>query len=387
MDSFGAASLSNAMAKVTDSRAVKNSMRVLMIGPGEGVGGGIATLVETFLPVLSQRVTLRYLPSVKQRPLKDSGKLSIRNLSIAVSLYVRFLIALIRFRPALIHLHTSQGIAWLKDTFFVIIGKLCHVRVVLHMHGGNFDVIYRQNNRFIQGYTRWVIGLADAVISVSEEWKERFIDLFPQAFIFPLINCIDVQSFREHPSVAQNQIAILLFIGRIGPLKGAFDLIEALNILYKDGCLFQAFLVGPEEREGDFQIGQQLIGKYGLAPVCKQTGAISRATVTELLQKADVFILPSYYEGMPMVILEALSAGLPVIATPVGGIPEVVRENHNGLLVEPGDIGAISKAIETLLANASLRMEMGQRSRKIAEQELDVSAYVEKMMDLYASFA
>jgi glycosyltransferase involved in cell wall biosynthesis len=355
-----------------------------MIGPGDGVTGGISTLVETLVPVLSQHVSLSYLPSVKGRLLKDSGKLSIRNLYIAISLYVRLLFVLVRFRPVLLHLHTSQGIAWIKDTIVVLIGKLFHVHIVLHMHGGNFDAIHMRSNRHLRRYTNWVISLADIVISVSEEWKERFKKLFPKAHIFSLINCIDVLSFHEYKSNINNRAISLVFIGRIGPLKGAFDLIEACNILQKDGFHFHAILVGPEERYSDFQIAHQLIRKLGLAATCEVTGVISREEVTQLLQKVDIFVLPSYYEGMPMVVLEALSAGLPVIATSVGGIPEVVRDNYNGLLVKPGDIEAISKALETLLVNPELRTEMGQRSRKIAEQEFAVSSYVAKLMSLYS---
>ena len=209
-----------------------------MIGPGEGVGGGISTLVETLLPVLEKRVSLFYLPSVKRRQLKDSGKLSFRNLIIAFSQYVRFIVALFRFRPHIIHLHTSQGIAWLKDTFFVMIGKAFRARVILHMHGGNFDTIYNENPRIIQWYTRMILGLADAVISVSNEWKIRLAKLIPADRIYPFKNCIDIQTFQQNGACKVSQVVNILFLGRIGPLKGAFDLIEAIHCLQPGGHRF-----------------------------------------------------------------------------------------------------------------------------------------------------
>jgi glycosyltransferase involved in cell wall biosynthesis len=360
-------------------------LRVLMIGPGEGVGGGIAALVDTLLPVLEKQVSLWYLPSVKRRQLKDSGKLSFRNLAIAFSQYARFLVALIRFRPNIIHLHTSQGIAWLKDSVYVIIGKLFHARVILHMHGGNFDTIYYKNPRIIQSYTRLILGLADAILSVSTEWKIRLAKLIPVDRVFSLKNCIDTQALQQRGAFDVDQAVNVLFIGRIGPQKGAFDLIEAIHCLQPAGFNFHVWMVGPEERNGDFQIALHLLEKYQLANVCELLGSIQHEKVFQLLREASLFVLPSYYEGLPMAILEALAASLPVIATSVGGIPEVIHDTYNGFLIPSGNIEALAGALEKLVCDPTLRMMMGQRSREIAERELDVSTYIEKITTLYSS--
>jgi glycosyltransferase involved in cell wall biosynthesis len=360
-------------------------IRVLMIGPGEGVGGGISTLVETLLPILEKRVSLLYLPSVKRRQLKDSGKFSSRNLFIAFSQYARFLVALFRFRPHIIHLHTSQGIAWLKDTFFVIMGKAFHTRLILHMHGGNFDTIYHENSRIIQSYTRMILGFADAVISVSTEWKIRLAKLIPIARVFPFTNCIDIHAFQPNDTCNVGQVVNILFLGRVGPLKGTFDLIEAIHYLQPGKFNFHVWIVGPEERDGDFQYAQHLLEKYQLTDTCELLGAVNREKVIQLLREANLFVLPSYYEGLPMVILEALATGLPVIATNVGGISEVVRDSYNGFLIPSGSIKVLADALEILVSNADLRKIMGQRSREIAEQELDVYSYVERITSLYSS--
>jgi len=362
-------------------------LRILMIGPGEGVIGGISTLVDTLLPVLEERVSLFYLPTVKQRPLKDSGKLSLRNLVIALSVYIRFLSALLRFRPHIIHLHTSQGIAWLKDTFFVIIGKAFRTRVILHIHGGNFDAIYDASPRIIQIYTRKILGLADAIISVSAEWKMRLAKLITTDRVYSFKNCIDLGKLQSTDNCTEHSAANILFIGRIGPLKGAFDLIEAIHCLQASRCVFHTWMVGPEERDGDFNYGHELIDRYRLVDQCELLGSVNREDVFQLFKKASLFVLPSYYEGLPMVILEALAMGLPVIATPVGGIPEVIHDAKNGILIPPGNIEALANAIETLVTDRDLRKTMGAYSREVAELELDVHAYVEKLIVLYASLS
>lgn len=360
-------------------------IRVLMIGPGEGVGGGISSLVETFLPLLKTRVSLYYLPSVKQRPLKDSGKLSIPNILIAFSQYIRFFLALIRYRPNIIHLHTSQGIAWLKDTFFVIAGKIFRRHVVLHIHGGNFVELNNQDHRFVQAYTRYVLGLVDAVISVSTEWKNRFSKFVPDDRVFPLKNCIDVQAIQPNVSITPTAIANLLFVGRIGQKKGAFDLVDAMHLIQADGMDVHAWMAGPEERDGDFEIIRERLDRYQLSSTCDLLGSVDREEVLGLLKKAAFFVLPSYYEGLPMAVLEALAAGLPIIATPVGGIPEVVQDGFNGYLVPIGDVQTLANRITHLAKNPELRAVMGRRSRGLAERDFDSAHYVDKLVSLYTS--
>jgi glycosyltransferase involved in cell wall biosynthesis len=356
-----------------------------MIGPGEGIMGGISTLVEAFLPVLEQQVSLFYLPSVRRRQLKDSGKLSSRNLLIVFSQYLRFLVALFRFRPHIIHLHTSQGIAWLKDTFFVVISKAFHIRVILHMHGGNFDTIYSENPRMIQSYTRMILSLADGVISVSQEWRLRLAKLLQVNRIFTFMNCVDIRAFPSNGACKSGHEINIIFLGRIGPLKGSFDLIEAVHCLQPGRFEPHLWLVGPEERDGDFRSAQQLLESHHLAKTCEVLGPIHREKVLQLLQEASIFVLPSYYEGLPMALLEALAAGLPVIATSVGGIPEVVQDGYNGFLIPPGNIQTLTDALAKLVGDSDLRKIMGRRSREIAERELDVRSYVDKMIALYSS--
>ena len=356
-----------------------------MIGPGEGLTSGILSLVENFRPVLEEQVTLLYLPSVRWRPLKESGKMSFRNVGIALSQYARFLMALVRFRPQIIHLHTSQGIAWLKDTFYILAGKAFGIRVILQMHGGNFDAIYAANSRFFQGYTRRMLALSDAVISVSSEWKNRFMQLFPNLHVVTLLNCIDLQTYQPDGAAVSGAAVRILFLGRIGPLKGAFDLIEAIHCLQPDGVDLHVWMVGPEQREGDFQQAQQLLEHYSLTHICELLGPVDQKKVLSLLRRASIFVLPSYYEGLPMAVLEALAVGLPVIATPVGGVPEVVLDGYNGLLIPVGNPTALARALETLSTRTALRQKMGQCSREIAEKELDVHTYVENLTGLYAS--
>lgn len=362
------------------------TIRVMMLGPGKGVVGGILTLAETLVPVLEQQVDLLYFTTVKRRPLKESGKLSLRNIALALSQYARFFPALQRFRPQIIHLHTSQGIAWLKDTFYVLVAKFYHCHIVLHVHAADFDDLYGNKSRFMQRYTRKVMELADAVIAVSEEWKKRLSGVVPVKRVFAFKNCIAVDAVSPSSHRSKDGVKAL-FLGSVGPRKGAFDLLEAMVRLKSSSCSLQVLIAGYEERKGDLLKARDRHEELQLGDRYQLLGTVLGAQKTKLLSKASLFVLPSYDEGLPMAVLEAMAAGLAVVSTPVGGIPEVVKDGYNGFLVSPGDVEALSEKLSILTDNPDLRETMGRRSRGIAERELDVNPYVKRLVALYESIA
>ncbi len=359
-------------------------MRVLMIGPGKDIVSGITTLVEVLVPTLEKCVDLSYFPSVKNRPVKESGHFSIQNIILAFLQYTRFLVALFHSRPQIIHIHTSQGFGWLKDTFYILIGKLYGSKIVLHIHASTFNSLYGEKSKLVQGYTRWVMGLSDAIISVSDEWKQRLGGIVHAEKVFSFRNCITLDSFSPHPANRPVNCVKAMFIGSVGSRKGAFDLLEALGRLKTRGCVLPTTIAGYEEREGDLVKARSRLQELNLADTCELPGTVIGEKKAELFSKANLFILPSYNEGLPMAILEGMSAGMAVVSTPVGGIPEIVRDGYNGFLVQPGDIDSLAEKLEVLADDPHLCLEMGKRSREIVE-ELDVKPYVVRLLALYNS--
>ena len=123
----------------------------------------------------------------------------------------------------------------------------------------------------------------------------------------------------------------------------------------------------------------------GLTGLCEAVGPVQGAAKVQLLHECDVFALPSYQEALPMAILEAMAAGLPIVATRVGGIPELVVDGYNGFLITPGDTAGLAQRLMILAAEPGLRSLMGRRSREIAAREYDVTPYVERLVTLYES--
>lgn len=357
-----------------------------MIGPGEGIIGGISTLVEMIVPVLRSHVDLCYLSTVGDRPLKNSGVLSLGNILLVISQYYRFLYALYRFKPQVIHVQTSQGIAWLKDTFFILVGKAIGRQIVVHVHAADFDEFYKKGHPVWKWYTRRVLNLADVVIAVSPEWRNYLANILPIHKIYSFTNCINAEVLLPPSSPqSKNGVPKALFLGSVGPRKGAFDLLEALGLLRSRGVVLKVWIAGYEEREGYLDLARARLEALQLEDVCELVGTVVGLKKAQLLSEANLFVLPSYHEGLPMAILEALAAGLPVITTPVGGIPEVVRDGYNGFLIPPGNVETLADKLAVLASDAHLRKVMGQHSREIVERELDVKPYVERLVTLYES--
>ena len=359
-----------------------------MIGPGEGETGGITTLIKTLIPFLSREVDFLFMPHVpRRRPFKESGKISLQNIALALSQYARFLHSMSRFRPHIIHIHTSQGLGWLKDTFYILVGKTCRCRIVLHIHGGSFDRQYRKSALFSRAYSRKVIQLADVVISVSEAWRRRLEQIVSIDRLVTYQNCIATDDFLPSVSRPAENGLKALFLGHVGPAKGVYDLLEAMARLKASGRSVYLSIAGNEEREGDMAGVRCRLEELNLRDSCQLLGLVAGAQKAQVLHESSLLVLPSYSEGLPMAVLEAMAAGLAIVATSVGGIPEVIRDGYNGFLVMPGDVDSLAEKLATLADNHQLCREMGRRSREIAVQELDVKSYVKRLTALYDALA
>jgi len=360
-----------------------NKIRIMMVGPGKEIIGGISSLVETIVPELQERVNLLYFQTVKGRNLKESGKVTLRNLYIALSQYTRFMKALLKFRPNIIHLHTSQGLGLLKDAFYVFLAKIKGCRFIVHIHAAELSQFCYFQSFIISKYIRKVLGHSDIIIAVSEEWRNQLLKVITNGNVLTFRNCINLNSFNvSFKDFLQSGMKIL-FIGSVGARKGAFDLLEAMGRPIIRNSSIKAKVVGYEEKEGDIERAIVRRSQLGLDERYQLVGTIVGEKKKGLLNEANVFVLPSHNEGLPMAILEAMASGLPIISTKVGGIPEVVKDGCNGFLIKPGDVDALADKIAFLSAHPSQCKIMGKNSRHIAECEFDVKAYIANLVSIY----
>ena len=223
----------------------------------------------------------------------------------------------------------------------------------------------------------------NAVISLTQNMKDKIHEISNRnAFVIP--NGIDLSRFgglshQDTDTLAVNGERTILFVGRLHPLKGVNYLIEAMSAIIRKNPKVKLLLVGDgEERQN---LGNLVIDQ-GLSKCVTFIGQIPNEKVSQYMAASDVFVLPSLSEGFGVVNLEAMACGLPIVATNVGGIPEIVKDGENGFLVEPENSVEIAEKVLMLLENDDLRRQISQNNlHKIRNYSWE--AAVDKLEKVY----
>lgn len=259
----------------------------------------------------------------------------------------------------ILHAHTAAGTDFKRTAIMVNIAKQSGLKVILHSHASSFKDYYRDSDEKIKKWIRTVLNKADILIVLSESWKEYFVYIgVPEEKIIILHNIAAYPQLIEDKK-DESQVR-LLFLGELGLRKGVFDLLKAIGT-HKDEFKGKIEVrIGGNKNEDQLQTA---IKEYDIDKFVHFEGFVSGEQKIELLNWANVYVLPSFNEGLPISILEAMSYKMPIISTPVGGIPEVV-DDSNGILVEPGNSEQIYKAILTYVHDAGLIAKQGEESYK-----------------------
>jgi glycosyltransferase involved in cell wall biosynthesis len=308
----------------------------------------------------------------------DEGSLAHRG-KIFVWAITIFVTKLLSRKVDLVHIHLSERGSVLRKILLTLLAFAFRRPVLIHTHGAEFQPFFMQ----LPGWGKSVLILifrhCDGFIVLSKSWQDFYIYqlyLRPER-VFILPNAVELPT--QVPSRTANTYINLVFCGRVGYRKGAFDLIQALALLPSDlSACIKLMMAG----DGDLEQGQQLADHLKVSHHITFLGWVSARQRDQLLANADIFVLPSYNEGLPMAILEAMAWGIPVITTPVGGIPEVVTPSHNGLLVQPGDIQQLSEAMHLLIKDKALRLSLGKNARKTVES-FDARTYGDRLAHIY----
>lgn len=285
--------------------------------------------------------------------VNSNGKNAIANLLQLLYSLVAVSIRLIFCRDIkIVHIHTASYNSFKRSALFISLAKFFKRKVVIHIHGGGFKEYYESNTCFVHKN----LLKCDIIVALTQYWKEYFNDLgFENVIIVP--NIVDSPVIQEKKY--KDGKTHILYLGLITKAKGIYDL---LDVIRKHKAELENKTTLHIGGNGETTTLQNIIKEHSLSQIVKFEGWVSGDKKVELLSNTDVFILPSYTEGLPISILEAMSYCLPVITTPVGGIPEVIENGENGLLFVPGNKEALYKAIDKLATDKELRKEMGEIS-------------------------
>jgi glycosyltransferase involved in cell wall biosynthesis len=369
----------------------KRIIKVLMLGASLDIQGGITSVEKLIIENAPPELKIDHVGTFAPGSVRHNAKIFIKALKTLVW-------KLLRRESDLVHIHFAERGSTLRKLILVIIILAFRQPFILHAHGATYQDFFAGLPSSVQKITAFLFSKCTKFIALSESWRYYYLKQFhlDKDQITVLYNPVNFPSTIPYRQERKN--LKFVFLGRIGKRGGALDLAKSVVAFPKQDKgsfdLIRAFAALPESDKksselllagnGDLEAAQQLIQELGVEEKVTISAWLSPEQRDELLAAADVFILPSYNEGLPMSMLEAMAWGLPVIVTPVGGIPEVIHDGKNGLLVQPGNQEQLVQAMQNLIRDESLRIAMGTAARSSVEC-LDVKNYIASLLALYAS--
>lgn len=269
----------------------------------------------------------------------------------------------------IVHLHTAADGSFTRNAQITRLCKAFGRKVIMHIHASRFKDFYNEATPEGKSKILKTLQSTDLLIVLSESWKEWFESIGTDADRMTVLHNITPSPTVMPEAKAGDERTHFLFMGEIGPRKGIFDILEAVAAHKEEAEGRMVLHIGGNRNEKQLL---DVIRKEGLEDIAIFEGWVSGEKKLELLNRADIYILPSFNEGLPISILEAMSYGCPIISTPVGGIPEVV-DKANGTLVTPGNTEEIWQAMSGYIGNTSRIETEGRESLRKVQSYLPES--------------
>lgn len=373
-----------------------NNSKILIIGPN--CQGGVSSVINFYK---NYGLDANYLSSYKR------NNVFFQMVFFPLFLFRYTALLLINRNIKIVHIHAASYGSFIRKSIVLKIAKLFKKKVIFHIHGAEFHLFYDKSPEFMKKIITNTLNQADLIIVLSKVWKERIsricernkerkskfnLNLKSRVGLLTHQQKIDnalIFAPGEYIKVLYNPICIkeinhtsseqvrFLFMGRIEKRKGVYDIIEAVKNITNPNIIINLY------GDGDLDKFKALIEESNLQDKIKISDWVSGDEKDEAYKNSDVLLLPSYNEGLPMSILEAMAYGLPIIATTVGGIPEAVEDGVNGFLIQPGDTKTLAERIDLLASYKDLREKMGRAGYDIAKEKFDIKIIINQLQDIY----
>lgn len=342
-------------------------MKVLMLGPARTVKGGMSSVVNNYFEYgLDKKIDLRYIETIndKNKLLKAFKEIKGK---------IEFLFNVKKYD--IIHIHMASRRSTFRKGKYVRIAKKYNKKVIVHIHGAEYKIFFNECNEKQKKFVIDTLKLADKVIVLSEEWKEYFSQLVNPDKIIVIYNAILIpDDFQKNLKVQK-----LIFLGRFGNRKGIYDLLEIFPRLITNYPNIELYAAG----DGEIEKVEQIVKTNNIEKNVHLLGWIQGNEKEKVLKEGSFFVLPSYNEGMPMSLIEGMAYKNICISTNVGGIPKVINNNVNGIIIEPGDREALYQSLELLLRDSELRKKLSNNARKTVEEKFNIEKNIKILIKLY----
>lgn len=343
-----------------------------MLGPCLLEQGGMGAVQQHIINGVSKKYNIKHVTTWDG---KSNSLLLFSKASII------FLYQLIINNVDIVHLHVSERGSVLRKSILALVAFIFSKPVIMHTHGCEFHLFYDNLPTIAQKIVNKIFQNCSCVIVLSKSWQQTYIEkcsLAPDRVLLKYNPVVIPPNIPDRKDC--NKITFLV-LGKINQRKGIFDLLEAISEL---SINYQSKIELIIAGDGEIKKAISLAEKLKIDSLITFPGWVDSKQRDILLKQANVFILSSYNEGLPMALIEAMSWSLPVITTPVGGIPEIVSHKETGLLVNPGAIPELKTSIQTLIYDEPLRLKLGKAAYEKALL-LDIENYSHDMLSIYNS--
>ena len=271
-----------------------------------------------------------------------------------------------------VHVNMAERLSIARKGAVIVASRALGIPVVLHLHAAELHHLYPRMPKPLQAMTRWVFSLPASCVVLGTAAQRFVVDELrvPSARVEIVFNGVPAATATRRIA-KQNAVKRLLFVGNLSERKGVTDLLTALSLPGFEDLPLELVLAG----EGDIPGYQAKANSLGLEKKVRFAGWVGQADVANLMAQADLLVLPSYDEGLPLVILEALGNGVAVVCTPVGEIPSVLQHGVTACLVEPGDVNGLAASLQNLLRQPELISALERNGKALYEQKFSLSQF------------
>lgn len=355
---------------------------IILIGSlTKEIKNALPLITKVFISGLSDKYS--FIPFYADRKYGNTrrGNFNFLNIYYFIKHYFQWIYKLIIYKPDIVHYPITSYWNLVKSLLFLTVAGVFGAKKIGHLHGGSFDkfwpTISRKRKRFVIKY----LNSLDRFIVLGKYW-ESFMKKEINTDISVIFNPIDSYFENETKNMDIKNKANMLFVGSVGKRKGIYDIVKCANRL-KRKIDFKINIVGPEEGPNDMMRVNNLIDRYNLQKYIKVPGPLYGQKKVNIYKESAIFLFPSYNENFPLVIIEAACAGLAIITTRVGALPEFFEHNKSVIFVEPGNVEQISEAIMELINDDGKRRFLGKAAREVFIKKLGRKRILKSLDNIY----
>jgi glycosyltransferase involved in cell wall biosynthesis len=370
--------------------AGRDRVLVLIVGPTPPPYHGVAMAIQTLLDSkLHESFEVLHLDLADRRGIGHVNKPDFHDVVLFIRQWFRLLRLLFRYRPRIMYFVLSQStIGVLRDSLFVWPARLFGAKVVAHLHGAGFQDWFVHRWFPMRWYVRALMKTIARAIVLGESLRSQFQGLVAPGHIAVVPNGIPDCGVGCTGTFRLRRRWRVLYLNTLNKMKGALVLLEAIALMAQQRADIEFVFAGPWSHDEHRREADAYIAAHQLAACITFTGQVAGEEKRALLHSADLFVFPGIQqEGQPLVVLEAMAAGLPILFTNRGCLGETLRDGESGIEVPVGDAGALAAQIQRVLCRPDEMRRIGASARIKFEQEYTLDRHLNRMIALFDEVA